>query len=126
MAACIVGASTMGTSRAAPKHDACYHKVKAQYSGSTWPSARASQAIAKCRKKSGHVRKTAAGSNLKRWTKEKWKDTKTGKPCGHKGGGTEYCRPSHKVSSKTPKMPRGKHLKDLQKSKTQNGRASRA
>ena len=36
--------------------DACYHRVKSQYT--VFPSARASQAIAKCRKKSGTVRKT--------------------------------------------------------------------
>ena len=36
--------------------DACYRKVKASYK--VFPSARASQAIAKCRKKSGKVRKT--------------------------------------------------------------------
>ena len=35
--------------------DACYHKVKAQYD--VFPSARASQAIAKCRKGKGQVRK---------------------------------------------------------------------
>ena len=115
----------MGKTKSA-NHDACYHKVKAQYSGSTWPSARASQAIAKCRKKSGHVRKTASGSSLKRWTKEKWKDTKTGKACGHPGAGVEYCRPSKKVSKQTPKMPTGKHLKSLQKSKTATSRAKRA
>jgi len=44
--------------------DACYSKVKAQYA--VFPSARASQAIAKCRKGSGNVRKTKAGSDLKR------------------------------------------------------------
>ena len=80
------------------KKDACYHSVKARYN--VWPSARASQALAKCRKSKGHVKKTKAGTNLKRWTKEKWKDTKTGKPCGHSGPGTEYCRPSKKVSKK--------------------------
>ena len=31
------------------KRDACYHKVKARYD--VWPSARASQALVKCRKK---------------------------------------------------------------------------
>ena len=106
--------------------DACYYRVKAQYSGSTWPSARASQALAKCRKKSGHVRKTSAGTSLKRWTAEKWKDTKTGRPCGHSGKGVEYCRPSKKVSRQTPKIPRGRHLKALQKQKTRKGRAPRA
>jgi hypothetical protein len=79
--------------------DACYSKVKAQYN--VFPSARASQAIAKCRKGSGTVRKTEAGSSLKRWEKEKWTDTKSGKACGA-GGSNEYCRPTNKVSSKTP------------------------
>lgn len=80
--------------------DACYTKVKAQYD--VFPSARASQAIAKCRKGLGVVRKTEAGASLKRWDKEKWTDTKTGKACGA-GGSNEYCRPKIKVSSKTPK-----------------------
>jgi hypothetical protein len=80
--------------------DACYSKVKARYA--VFPSARASQAIAKCRKGSGTVRKTKAGSDLKRCQAEKWQDTKSGKPCGA-GGKNEYCRPTKKVSSKTPK-----------------------
>jgi hypothetical protein len=79
--------------------DACYTKVKAQYA--VFPSARASQAIAKCRKASGSVKKTKAGADLKRWGKEKWVDTKSGKACGS-GGSNEYCRPSKRVSSKTP------------------------
>jgi hypothetical protein len=80
--------------------DACYNKVKSQYK--VFPSARASQAIAKCRKESGNVKKSEKGSLLKRWEKEKWVDTRTGKPCGG-GGKNEYCRPTVKVSSKTPK-----------------------
>jgi hypothetical protein len=78
--------------------DACYKKVMKSYG--KW-SARAAQATAKCRKAKGKVRKTKAGSNLKRWTAEKWIDTRTGKPCGT-GGKSEYCRPSKRVSSKTP------------------------
>lgn len=80
--------------------DSCYKKVKAQYN--VFPSARASQAIAKCRKESGSVRKGEEGTSLKRWQKEKWVDTRTNKPCGA-GGSNEYCRPTIKVSSKTPK-----------------------
>lgn len=87
--------------------DACYTKVKNSYA--VFPSARASQAIAKCRKSKGDVRKTKKGSNLKRWQREKWKDKITGKPCGHKGG-PEYCRPSKKISKDTPAVPRGKAL----------------
>jgi hypothetical protein len=80
--------------------DACYRKVKAQYD--VFPSARASQAIAKCRKQSGSVRKGSEGTSLKRWEREKWVDTRTGKACGA-GGKNEYCRPTKRVSAKTPK-----------------------
>ena len=79
--------------------DSCYKKVKKQYK--IFPSARASQAIAQCRKGKGTVKKTSAGTSLKRWEAEKWVDTRTGKPCGA-GGKNEYCRPSKRVSSKTP------------------------
>jgi len=79
--------------------DACYKKVKASYK--VFPSARASQAIAKCRKSKGQVKKSENGANLRRWGAEKWVDTKSGKPCGA-GGKNEYCRPSKRVSSKTP------------------------
>lgn len=51
------------------------------------------------------VRKTAKGASLKRWFKEKWVDVRSGKPCGRRKGekrGTPYCRPSKRVSSKTP------------------------
>lgn len=80
--------------------DACYKKVKAQYD--VFPSARASQAIAKCRKASGNVKKSEEGTSLKRWEKEKWVDTRTGKACGA-GGKNEYCRPSKRISAQTPK-----------------------
>jgi len=80
--------------------DACYKKVKASYD--VFPSARASQAIAKCRKSSGNVVKSEKGSSLKRWESEKWQDTKSGKACGA-GGSNEYCRPTLRVSEKTPK-----------------------
>tara|TARA_R100000234_G_C4995765_1_gene177828 strand:- start:521 stop:832 length:312 start_codon:yes stop_codon:yes gene_type:complete len=52
------------------------------------------------------VRKTKKGLDLKRWFKENWVDVKTGKPCGRQKGekrGTPYCRPSKRVSKKTPK-----------------------
>jgi len=52
------------------------------------------------------IRKTEKGASLKRWFKEDWKDVSTGKACGRKKGdgrGTPYCRPSKRVSGKTPK-----------------------
>ena len=45
--------------------------------------------------------------SLKRWFDEKWVDVKTGKKCGRgtneKGRPYPACRPSKRVSSKTPK-----------------------
>lgn len=104
--------------------DACYKKVKAQYD--VFPSARASQAIAKCRKESGSVHKSEKGTSLKRWEKEKWVDTKTGKPCGA-GGKNEYCRPTKRISAQTPKTkseisPSKLASKKAEKSKVGMGR----
>jgi hypothetical protein len=49
------------------------------------------------------VRKTKKGAALKRWFKEKWTDEK-GNECGSsKNKKTKKCRPSKKVSSKTPR-----------------------
>ena len=104
--------------------DACYTKVKAQYA--VFPSARASQAIAKCRKGKGQVRKTERGTELKRWQAEKWQDTKSGKACGA-GGKNEYCRPTRRVSKDTPKTkseisPSKLAAKKAEKSKVGMGR----
>ncbi len=44
--------------------------------------------------------------SLDRQFKEKWVDVKTGKPCGRQKGdqrGYPACRPSKRISSKTPK-----------------------
>ena len=44
--------------------------------------------------------------SLRRWFKEEWVDVKTGKPCGRQKGesrGYPACRPSKRISSKTPK-----------------------
>ena len=48
---------------------------------------------------------TKKGAALRRWFREKWIDVRTGKPCGRRKGetrGTPYCRPSKRVSSRTP------------------------
>jgi len=47
-----------------------------------------------------------AKGGLTRWFAENWVDVKTGKPCGRSKGekrGYPACRPSKRVSSKTPK-----------------------
>ena len=99
--------------------DSCYKKVKASYD--VFPSARASQAIAKCRKASGNVKKTEKGTSLKRWEKEKWIDTKTGKACGD-GGNNEYCRPTKRVSNKTPKTKSEMSSSELSKKKAEKSK----
>tara|TARA_R110002051_G_scaffold86903_1_gene152999 strand:- start:584 stop:937 length:354 start_codon:yes stop_codon:yes gene_type:complete len=99
--------------------DACYKKVKAQYK--VFPSARASQAIAKCRKVKGAPTKSAKGADLKRWEAEGWQDTRTGKPCGS-GGSNEYCRPTKRVSSKTPKTKGEMSKAELAKKKKEKAK----
>ena len=52
------------------------------------------------------VRKSKKGAALKRWFKEEWKGVRTGKACGRSKDekrGTPYCRPSKRISKKTPK-----------------------
>ena len=53
------------------------------------------------------LKKVARSSGgLTRWFKENWVDVKTGEPCGRQKGekrGYPACRPSKRVSSKTPK-----------------------
>jgi len=81
--------------------DSCYKKAKASFK--VFPSARASQAIAKCRKRKGIVRRTKAGASLRQWQSEEWVQ-QYGKPCGtaRKRGKTPFCRPSKRVASSTP------------------------
>ena len=60
--------------------------------------------VPQARRKSKPSTKTKGG--LDRWFKENWVDVKTGKPCGRQKGekrGYPACRPSKRVSSKTPK-----------------------
>ena len=61
------------------------------------------------------TRKTRKGAQLRRWFKEKWTDEK-GNPCGsRKNRKVKACRPSKRVSSKSPKpwseMTKGEKLK---------------
>ena len=99
--------------------DACYHKAMKSHGGK-W-SARAAQQAAKCRKASGKVRKTEGGKNLKRWGAEKWKDTKSGEACGA-GGSNEYCRPTRRVSNKTPKTAQEMSSSQLKSKKAEKSR----
>jgi hypothetical protein len=59
--------------------------------------------------KAGKKAKAKKGrGGLGRWFSEEWVDVKTGKPCGRSGKNDKRksypaCRPSKRVSSKTPK-----------------------
>lgn len=81
------------------------------------------------------VRKTAKGAALKRWFKEKWTD-QNGNPCGggkKKGSkkkptkGIKKCRPSKRISKKTPKTWKqvGKRKKALVAEKRRVGMGRR-
>lgn len=78
----------------------CLELARSRYKH--FPSARASQAIAKCRKERGESRLSEKGAALRRWAAEKWIDVETGLPCGS-AGEVEFCRPTVRVSPKTPK-----------------------
>ena len=59
---------------------------------------------------------------LRKWFKEDWRDVKTGKPCGRSGKkdkGRPYpaCRPSKRVSAKTPKTTKEMTAKEKEKFK---------
>ena len=64
--------------------------------------------------------------SLKRWFKEKWVDVKTGKKCGRgtneKGRPYPACRPSKRISSKTPKTT--KELSNREKLKFKQSKTS--
>lgn len=63
---------------------------------------------------------------LGRWFAEEWIDIKTGKPCGRKEGEKRRsypaCRPSKRVSSKTPKT--SGELTEKEKSKFKREKTS--
>jgi len=102
--------------------DACYKKIKRTYK--VFPSARASQAIAKCRKGKGKVRKTEKGSSLRRWEREDWRQ-QGGQPCGAGGKKTPYCRPTKRVSSKTPKTKGEMSKSELARKRRQKSKVGR-
>lgn len=56
--------------------------------------------------KEAYMKKGGQHGGLDRWFAEKWVDVKSGKPCGRQEGESRAypaCRPSKRVSSKTPK-----------------------
>jgi hypothetical protein len=103
----------MGTyckGKSKPLNIALYNKIKLMVKRKVkrWPSAYASaQLVRLYKQKGGKYRCSSFGGGLDRWFKERWVDVCTGKPCGRKGNEKRrypYCRPSRKVSSKTPRF----------------------
>jgi len=98
-----------------PVNLALYNRIKAMVKRKVkrWPSAYASgQLVRMYKSKGGKYSCNSFGKSrfnffgsLDRWFKERWVDVCTGKPCGRKKVGDRlypYCRPSRRVSSKTP------------------------
>ena len=68
-----------------------------------------------------------SSGGLTRWFKENWVDVKTGKPCGRKKGENRAypaCRPSKRVSSKTPKTT--KEMSSAEKARFKREKTSSA
>lgn len=89
-----------------PSNKSLYSRVKseAKRKFKIFPSAYASAWIVKEYKKRGGTYKGAKSgkTGVARWMKEKWV-TQGGEPCGSsKVKGTKKCRPTIRVSSKTP------------------------
>lgn len=100
---------------ARPVDLALYERVKASAKRKfrSWPSARGSQwLVAEYQKRGGKFRGKRNG-NLQRWNSEAWLNLcAPGLPrCG--GKGTQVCRPSRRISSKTP-MPLAKDVPSSQ------------
>ena len=97
-----------------PTDKALYARVKAaaKKKFKVYPSAYANAWLVREYKKRGGkyktVKKRGKSDGLTRWFKEDWRDIKTGKKCGRSGKDKKKrpypaCRPSKRVSSKTPK-----------------------
>ena len=72
-------------------------------------------------------KKSRAPGGLTDWFKEKWVDVKTGKPCGRKKSETKRkgypaCRPTKRVSSKTPKTKSEMSKRQLAKKKREKSK----
>ena len=108
----------MGTyckGKSKPLNIALYNRIKLMVKRKVkrWPSAYASGQLVRMYKQKGGKYRCSSFGSLDRWFKERWVDvckrSSSGKnlPCGRKGNEKRrypYCRPSRKVSSKTPRF----------------------
>ena len=101
--------------KSVPVNTRLYNSIKSSVKRRVkrWPSAYASAQLVRMYKKKGGKYRCSSFGSLDRWFKEKWIDvckrSSSGKnlPCGRKKIGDKrkypYCRPSRRVSSKTPR-----------------------
>lgn len=87
-----------------PLDKVLYDRIKAEAKRKfvAWPSARASQWLVAEYKRRGGRYFGSTGGGLARWQREVWKNLCDPRlpPCG--GKGTQVCRPSVRISSRTP------------------------
>lgn len=80
----------------------------------------------KSRLQIAYMAKGGQHGGLDRWFAEKWVDIKTGKSCGRQEGekrkGYPACRPSKRISSKTPKT--SSELSSAEKEKFKRSKTS--
>ena len=128
-----MGEHCKGSGKSKPVNLALYNRIKSMVKRKVkrWPSAYASGMLVRAYKqKGGKYRCTSIGkprctskssfgeSGLNRWFKERWVDVCTGKPCGRNSGERRkypYCRPSRRISSKTPRTKSELSIKLLKK-----------
>ena len=85
-----------------------YNRIKSKVKQTVkrWPSAYASGQLVRQYTSSGGKYRCMSFGDLSRWFKERWVDVCTGKPCGRTKDSPRkypYCRPSRKISNKTPR-----------------------
>jgi len=103
--------SQFGKGKCKPSNTKLYSRIKQKVKKRVkrWPSAYASgQLVQEYKRKGGKYSCNKFGS-LNRWFDEKWIDVCTGKKCGRGTSSKRkypYCRPSKRISSKTPRTVR--------------------
>ena len=90
-----------------PSNKALYNRVKAEAKRKfkVWPSAYGSQWLVKTYKARGGTyggSKKSSTTGVTRWNREKWKDEKCNVCGSKKNKGTKKCRPTVRVTKKTP------------------------
>lgn len=89
-------------------YESIKNKIKKSIKGRRWGAYDSGRLVKEYKTKGGKYSGKKGKTNLSRWYKEKWVDAckwPKRKPCGRKTDEKiAYCRPSVKISSKTPKL----------------------